>query len=935
MPGTHPGKYLEHDFPGHEVAQLLRKEVAARRPAHSLERWWGRRLGSLWRSVLLAGLISWDDWENLEPWSQGAQGDAADSQGRGSSSAYSVPQAHPDQQRDEWSAHARVRFDQPPSAWQRLFYRLDEEAERVIGRSGRNKLIVQLWTTGSALVQESLRLGVDVLGAVPDPAAWFIIKQTSEGMAVANLRRAAQAAQASAADDLRALYRTSCPACGRAIEWSYIVWVRLARCLTPGCAAEVPLFTSFVLKKAGRGKAVPGPSAQPAGIIVCPACGQVYADAEETGVGSSCGSYAQPDSLHTGYVTVNDFTCPQCGARHAVCDGTRAYGRPGYRMVALWASCPSCAWQGYKQADAEDKALFERAQQRWQAEQDTLRLPEQGPPFERPAWSRLAACGITRWTDLFNERQLLLVSRLREAVLKISDDEAREYLLLAWSALLEHHTVLTSYQPGSGRLGGAFGTRGMVLPCMWAERNPWVEAKAGHTFSTQLARLEDYLQWAHRPDEPLLRNGRAIRVTLGDGLWPRRSVRTLLCRSSEEPQTLFEGRRADLIVVDLTDSKHQTLAAQLSEFFCVWLRGGLASDYPVIFGRSASSQAARLPTPEVLTHTLSGAADCLADDGLLVLACQQPITDSWTATLQPVVSAGLAIKAIHPVCLKELPGSVIPDWAAQSCLALIVCGRPAHQPEPIDWQQLREVVAQVAEQCVTQLNSQAEERHLSAPDIYVLALGRCLAEYTRHFHRGKPVVYWQDQPVSLAQALDGDAAQGMPGIAAYIEQLLEQAEAQRWPAGLDPVSQLYFTTLLGQSYLPRARLEARLARYPGISLELLRARRLVRGAGERVRVLPEAKRQAFLTTQLRLATERGLLLQGKLSQVPLLMVDRLHLLALSAQRGELPAMLAQSWAGDPLLAELARLVAMRLPPGHSSRTLYQQVAETLTDGTAL
>lgn len=942
MPGTRPGSYLEYDFPGFEVAQLVRKEMAARRPVNSLERWWGRRLGCLWRSVLLAGLIPWNDWERLETLRLHRQMDGDDltpAQGQASVAADSVRQAHQDRQEAERSGRARVRFDRPPSAWQRLYYRLDGEAEQVIERAGRHKLVVHLWTADSALVQESLRLGVDVLGAVPDPTAWFAIKQASQGIAIAELQRAAGIAQACAADDVRELYLTACPSCGQTIEWHYVVWARLARCLTPGCAAEVPLFTSFVLNGATRNAAVRTSTAQStSSTVVCPACGDVYttsARADGSSGCPACGSSAHVPNLYTGYVVGDDFTCPQCGTKHTVLGGVRAYGRPGYHMIALRASCPNCAWQGYKRVSAEDRALYKQAQQRWRTEPSDPRLSEQELPGDRPGLSRLAEYGITRWTELLNERQLLLVSRLREAILKVTDDDAREYLLLAWSGFLEHHTMLVSYQPGSGRSTNTFGRRGAVPPHMCAERNPWAEAKAPYTFSAQLMQLEDYLDWARRPREPLLRDGRAVRVGVGDGLWPRRSVRTLLCRSSEEPQALFEGRQADLIVVNLTDDSHQALAAQLSEFFYVWLRRSLAPDYPVIFGRPVMPRTNGLPTSEALMRTLAGAAECLTDDGLLVIACQQLVAQSWVKTLQPVVSAGLAIKAIHPVFLKEVFGSAAPDWATLNCLALVVCGRLVRKAQPADWEQVRAGIVRVAEQSVTQLTGLAAERHFATPDIYVITLGRCLAEYTRYFDRGQPSVFWQDQPVCLAQALDGDETLGIQGIAACLEQLLERTEVQRWPAGLDPLSQLYFTTLLGQSYVSRSRLEARLALYPGLSSGILESHRLVRRMGDRVRVLPELKRQPFLADQFYRVADVDPTFQTKVARDGLRVIDRLHLLALSAHYGELPAMLAQSWAGDPLLAELARLVALRLPPGHSSRPLYLQLAETLAGDATL
>jgi hypothetical protein len=173
----------------------------------------------------------------------------------------------------------------------------------------------------------------------------------------------------------------------------------------------------------------------------------------------------------------------------------------------------------------------------------------------------------------------------------------------------------------------------------------------------------------------------------------------------------------------------------------------------------------------------------------------------------------------------------------------------------------------------------------------------------------------------------------VPGIGQMVDQLTEEVEARRWPAGLDSLSRLYVTTLLGQSRLPAVQLAWRLARYPQLTLQALVQRQLVHRTKDIIRVVPEIKRREFLTRELNKLETPPAPLNSPESDTTappgMNSIDRLHLLVALAQQNALPADLIARWRTDSTLVELARLVAGRLPPSHKAQPAYQQVADRL------
>ena len=50
-------KYIERDFPIERLNEIAMKEGNAKKPIYQLHKWWARRLGSVFRMLILARIM--------------------------------------------------------------------------------------------------------------------------------------------------------------------------------------------------------------------------------------------------------------------------------------------------------------------------------------------------------------------------------------------------------------------------------------------------------------------------------------------------------------------------------------------------------------------------------------------------------------------------------------------------------------------------------------------------------------------------------------------------------------------------------------------------------------------------------------------------------------------------------------------------------------
>ena len=996
-----PGKYIEYDFPLHEVNRLAVKEANAKKPIYTMHKWWARRLSCVFRTILLASALDWEDWDRLEPWQRDADGDFLD--------------AHGAKITDEREYHRRVRRPGKNTAWERLYYRLDDQANAVLRWAftkpkgqpkNRERLadhlaalgaspdddrwwerinwderepitVLDPFMGGGTTIVEALRLGAHVIGVDLNPVAWFIVKKETDGCDLDALQRAFEQVEAAVAEEIKQYYKTTCPCCGRQADVMYVFWVKLAPCFEQTCPAcragrPVPLYNSFViaLKKGGTrkpadvprnrdGKAgmllVEGPE-RGLRVIKCPNpdCGEVYASKEKVSAHKStcpvCGTVFDPDE---GYAGNGKYTCPECGVTQEILEAAKANVPPGmdrnvplpHRMYAIELYCPHCGYKGYKKAEAADVALFERAKAEFEVNRDTLGFPTQEIPqnVNPTAGNDLWSHGYHYWYEMFNERQLLCLCRLRDTILQVEDQNLREYLLLAWSGTIEFNNLFCTYVVTRQCSRSIYAVHALCPKFTPVESNVWGSDFGRGTYNNKISQAERGLSWARDPTDGFVsaNDGSLTVVEIGDSIYrPGREVR-LGARSSED-LSVANAQPAALVITD-PPYYGNVYYADLSDFFYVWLRTVLAHVYPAEFGRFLTPKDEEVVVntggcrhPDLcykdqeffttgLTRIFAEAGRHLEDDGLLVFTFHHQANEAWASVLRTALDAGYYMTGVVPVHAEMRTSLHIRDKANISYDAVIVCRKQTAEPGRVDWLDLSDAIYVKAEGLVRELETRMTP--VAAEDIYVIVIGKCMEEYSRHYWQGRSYVYYEGQPVSIEDALDGNTDRKIRGIGEIVDQLVEEAEGRMWPSGLDPISRFYVINFLGQSEVSYDRLHRRLRHNPHVTVDDLERHQLVKSSKGKVKVLSTAEREDYLMALY--AAEEGQ--QERLDlDLPengsLTYIDKVHLLILLDQQGVLTGGLRERWSQDRTFVELLSRIAEYLDPEAPGFKGYRDLA---------
>ncbi|MGD9496491.1 MAG: DNA methyltransferase [Armatimonadota bacterium] len=898
------------------------------------------------------------------------------------------------------------------SAWERLYYRLDDEANAVIRWSftkpkgePKNKerladhlaelgvspeddewweaidwdarepiTVLDPFMGGGTTVVEALRLGANVVGVDLNPVAWFIVKKETDGCDLDALQEAFEQVEADVAEEIKRFYRTTCPCCGEQADVMYVFWVKLAPCLERTCGATVPLYNSFVIAKKGPAKTIDrdvprnrdGQAAmllEPGkyrGIefIKCPnpECDIIYGSKRQRDSRRStcpaCGITFDPTA---GYAGNGRYTCQECGSEHDILDAAKQNVPEGadrnvplpHEMFGVEFYCPHCNYKAYKAADEDDRALFEEARAEFEANRESLDFPTQAIPpqgLSTAVEHDLPGHGYHYWYELFNERQLLCLCRLRDAIMRVEDQNLREYLLLAWSATLEFNCMFVSYDATRAHSRGLYSSHALVPVATATEATLWGTRYGRGSFASQYSLIPEGLQWAKSPSDNFFRSETDYqRQQIGDSALDRTTAAELHARSSEDLSSLH--RHVSQLAVTDPPCYGNVMYGELSDFYYVWLRSALEAGHTDAFGPLLTPKeeevvetvtrghgAPFLHKDEeffttALTRIFQETARHMEDDGLLVFTFHHQANEAWASVLRTVLNADFNVIAVIPVHAEMRTSLHIQDKANISYDAVIVCRKQTEPPREVQWVDVSDQIWRKAAELVQQLEGRFNP--LASEDIYVIAIGKCMEEYSQHYYRGQSFVTHKGKPVGIEEALNGNPDRGIRGIGEIVDELVEEAEGRMWPAGLDPISRFYVINFLGQTEVPWDRLQRRIVHNPQVDIEELERQQLVKESGGKVKVVPEMDRAEHLLERYHNGSPQRTLIEVE-DPHGLSYIDRLHLLYVMDCKGMLTAGLLEDWKTDGTFVELARDIAEHLDPKHSSYRIYRRIAQQLS-----
>jgi putative DNA methylase len=508
------------------------------------------------------------------------------------------------------------------------------------------------------------------------------------------------------------------------------IWARTIRCEGPRCGVEVPLIRSQLLvKKSNKSVAL---EIKSKGIGKPPQYKLIY--------GSEALKYKH------GTMTRNKVTCPACDFTHKSDSIKRQLikkngGASDSKMLVVVSVSAKERGRIYKIASDEDIKSYNAAKRKLSNDQAVQKLiPDEILPimsgvFNAPIY------GHSHWSDLFNDRQKMVLSNfvleinnLKKTLIKKYPLEYSQALItticLLFDKILDMNSALCVWQAHAEIPAHVFGR--WALPMIWdyAETNPF-SGSSGSAEST-FKRTMDGINYLIRSN------------------YPGGNVTQSSATKSNLPD--------DSVDAFITDPPYYNAIpyADISDFFYHWLKLILNDVFPDSFKDKESPKkeeicemagwdSVRYPEKDKIffekemTKAFTEGRRVLKPNGIGVVVFAHKETASWEAIIKAIIDSGFAITsswAIDTEMQSRLRGK---NFAALSSSIHLTC-RPKEdengkQVESIgDW---RDVLKELPNRIHDWMPRLAAEGIAGADAIFG-CLGPALEIFSRYSSVEKP-----------------------------------------------------------------------------------------------------------------------------------------------------------------------------------------------------
>ncbi|MEM3564117.1 MAG: DNA methyltransferase [Candidatus Jordarchaeaceae archaeon] len=686
-------KFIEKSFPVQYLNSVAKAEGNAKKPVYRMHKWWARRLGSVFRMIIL--------------------------------SAFSEQKESDD---DLWHKFCN-------------------------GANLNNVIVLDPFMGGGTTIVEANRLGCKVIGVDINPVAWFITKKEIEPVNLNDLDNAFRAVESDVSEYIKQYYRTKCPQNHEA-DVMYFFWVKVAKCKS--CGTTVKLFPNYELSRRDH-----------INVVFCPHCLQIM---ETKGYNPKtkcleCGTIFDP---RKGVSDRGVFRCPKCKTRERIIDAINANGgRLDVELHALEGYCHSCG-RFFKRVDSDDIALWERASREYKKYEDKLLIPHQKIPIEGRSDPRPVNHGYIYFKDMFNERQLLCLSRLLEAILKIADINVRELLLIAFSDCLDANNMFCKYEIEWHKISLFFGFHAYHPIERPTENNIWGTKYGRGTFTKCFEKVRRAKIFCKQPYERLSK-GRDKRfskhmenerieaniVKSFDELKITDRSALLHCGTAEN-LSFIPDKAVDAVITD-PPYFDNIQYSELSDFFYVWLRLGLKELYPA-FNRELSGHPSEIVQNEKmgkdmdffnkgLKTILGECSRVLKDEGLLIFTFHHNQLWAWESIGKILLDAGFYITAT-PIVRSEGKSGYHSSEGNIKYDCILICRKRPSNWDNKNWTSLKEDILKDA--VLWTKRTIESGMTVTSVDIFTIIMGKTIEYYTKSF----PNVKYQKDSLTLAKALE-------------------------------------------------------------------------------------------------------------------------------------------------------------------------------------
>jgi putative DNA methylase len=628
------------------VSRLAQDETGKRqyyRPIYSLHKWWARRPGSLFRSIILL------------------------------------------------AATGRTM----PLFSSQNGYALSLQSDYFQSHDLQDTVILDPFMGGGATLAEANRLGAKVIGCDVNPVSYWIVRETLKPLDLSKLDTYFRKLEQTAGEQIKALYRTTCRQCHTEAESLYVFWVRYVGCLH--CGQPVYLFKHTLLNK-GAYRTKPLSASNPA-TVFCPHCFAIQA---WTGNASCvCSHCQQTFDPQQGVYQQGYYHCPHCQKPKISLIQTLQTGQKlRERLVAIEYWCPNCQTRRYKSPDSQDNANLAQIEQTFARVRDQLQFPKQAilPGTSSVRWRKH---NYQYYYEVFHPRQLLAFHYLLQAIQGIPEQEYQYAFLTAFSNSLEYNNMMTPYNFPHRKLHHLFNYHAMPLTTTPVENVVWGVGKEGAgTFTNcyrRYVRAKTYCQApfdkfknAYGAIETIHSKSETIAAQLVASVeeLQRTPKSALLLNGDSSHLPNIPDETVDFVITDppYFDNIHYS---ELSNFFYVWLQTYL--QHPYFLAEHVPTQQEAIVNAgmekgeheyeALLASVFRESTRILKPQGKLIFTFHHTKWRAWWTVFNAITTAGLQVVDYFPVMSEYKVNPHIRNKQALDMDIVLICAKqPALPP---------------------------------------------------------------------------------------------------------------------------------------------------------------------------------------------------------------------------------------------------------------
>lgn len=534
---------------------------------------------------------------------------------------------------------------------------------------------------GGTTLFESLRLNAKTIGNDLQPLSKFVSSALIKEMDVSRVKKAMKKLEGEVAPKIMSYHRTTCPICNEQADVMYTFHVKTAK--TSCACGKHKLFSNFVLALK-----------KDVFTLVCPECGEVFEhNFKENGEAKcKCGYVIKNPSM--GYVNHGVFKCDKCGEQKTVSDFTSDEGYPQEtERIAIEYYCPSCKSHGYKKFDDDDEALYKKACADFDELKGSLPIPDQDIPVGYNT-NQILNHGYKKFSDLFNKRQLLGLGLLLKAINELEDEDAKFWLQLAFSGMLEMNNMFCRYQANAYKICNIFFNHAYVPITMPVENNVWgTKLGTGNFVKTvdKIIRGKKFCSEVY-DISTISKNGKIeVEKVFSDekvmshpvSQWEELDVDKPLITCGDSSH--LDGIPDNSVDVVLTDPPFgaNVMYSELIDFFHVWNhKSSLADDLGFTSPLSPKSE-------EIIVNSVQGKtqqdyqdglvrvfSECnrkMKENGFLIFSFHDKSIESWLSILNSIDKSGFRLVKAYPLHSETRTGAHTSNKNSIALDIMLIC----------------------------------------------------------------------------------------------------------------------------------------------------------------------------------------------------------------------------------------------------------------------